>query len=166
VFNRPARAALAIGLLAALASACQPTAVVPAPVPVAASAASASAPAPVTQKAQLLAAINDARAQAGVGPLRLHDGVAEVARQWAAQLAREGALRHRPGLHDALLARGIRPTYWAENVGMGSHALQVHEAFMRSAPHRANALDARFTQVGIGTVAADGRVWVVVDLIG
>ncbi len=164
MFNRPARAALTIGLLAALASACQPTAVVPAPVPVAA--AAAGAPAPLTQKAQLLAAINDARAAAGVGPLRLHDGVAEVGRQWAAQLARERVLRHRPGLHDALVARGIRPTYWAENVGMGGHALQVHEAFMRSAPHRANVLDARFTQVGIGTVAADGRVWVVVDLIG
>lgn len=165
MFNRPARAALAIGLLAALAGACQPTALVP-PTPVPIAASTASAPAPLTQKAQLLAAINDARARAGVGPLRLHDGVAEVARQWAAQLAREGALRHRPGLHDALAARGIRPTYWAENVGVGGHALQVHDAFMASAPHRANALDARFTQVGIGTVASGGKVWVVVDLIG
>lgn len=156
-------AAACAAALAVLATACQP---LPAPTGLPVSASSATTTAPPTQKAQLLAAINEARAQAGVGPLRLHDGVAEVARQWAAQLAREGALRHRPGLHEALLARDIRPTYWAENVGMGGHALQVHDAFMRSAPHRANTLDARFTQVGIGAVAADGKVWVVVDFIG
>ncbi len=160
--KRSVRTTLALSLLVTLGAACQPLAVT-STMPVAHVAATA---APPTQKAQLLESINRSRAEAGVPPLRLHDGVAEVARQWAAQLAREGALRHRPGLHEALQARSIRPTYWAENVGVGSHALQVHDAFMRSAPHRANTLDARFTQVGIGAVAAGGKVWVVVDLIG
>jgi hypothetical protein len=31
---------------------------------------------------------------------------------------------------------------------------------MNSAPHRANILDKRFTEVGVGVVVADGTIWV------
>jgi peptidoglycan hydrolase-like protein with peptidoglycan-binding domain len=47
-----------------------------------------------------------------------------------------------------------------ENVGYGPDALTVHAAFMNSAPHRANILDRDYTEVGIGAVTVNGRVWV------
>jgi uncharacterized protein YkwD len=31
---------------------------------------------------------------------------------------------------------------------------------MASAPHRANILDRDYTQVGVGAIVRDGRVWV------
>lgn len=161
--RRPLRTALAALVpVLALVSACQPL-VVPS-IPVAAS--SATTTAPLSQRAQLLVAINRSRTDAGLAPLGLRDEVATVARRWAAQMARDGRLAHRPRLREALVAEGVHPRYWAENVGVGAHVREVHEAFMRSAPHRANVLDARFTEVGIGTVAAGGRVWVVVDFTG
>jgi hypothetical protein len=45
-----------------------------------------------------------------------------------------------------------------ENVGMGGSASSIHQAFMNSAPHRANILDHDFTQVGIGTAYDDKGV--------
>jgi hypothetical protein len=49
----------------------------------------------------------------------------------------------------------------AENVGYGPNEPTVHAAFMNSAGHRANILDSRLTEVGVGVVVdAKGRVWV------
>lgn len=129
-------------------------------------AASPTAVAP-TQKEQLLEHINADRRRAGVAPLALHDGVANVARRWAADLARQGQLRHHPDLASALVAEGV--TGWkiaGENVGYGGHVNSVHEGFMSSPSHRSNVLSSAFTHVGIGVTASGGRVWVTVDFVG
>ena len=36
----------------------------------------------------------------------------------------------------------------------------LHRQFMQSAPHRANILDPRMRQVGVGIVRRDGALWV------
>ena len=156
-------------LVALAVSGCDPrtSAITPLAHPATPAVPAPAAPAAPTQKAQLLELVNAERRQAGLAPLALHDGVADVARSWAAQLAREGALRHRPDLTDALGRAGV--TDWStagENVGYGPDVREVHGRFMGSASHRRNVLDARFTHVGIGVTAADGRVWVTVDLVG
>lgn len=128
--------------------------------------AAPSATAP-TQKEQLLDLINADRRRADLAPLTLHTGVANVARRWAAELARSGSLRHRPDLAAALTAEGV--TGWkiaGENVGYGTHVREVHEGFMGSPSHRSNVLNSAFTQVGIGVTESGGRVWVTVDFIG
>ena len=43
---------------------------------------------------------------------------------------------------------------------MGYSVLDLHHAFMASAPHRANILDRRMEQVGVGFVSVNGQLWV------
>jgi uncharacterized protein YkwD len=53
-------------------------------------------------------------------------------------------------------------------VGPGSFSpAQMETAWMNSPEHRANILNGRFTQVGVGIAfGPDGRVWVCVDFGG
>lgn len=123
-------------------------------------------PAP-TQKDQLLWITNAERARVGLGPLVLREGVADVARQWAAHLAGDLRLSHRSDLGGALNGAGV--TGWrasGENVGSGPHVSDVHRAFMASSAHRAILLSPAYSQVGIGVTAAGGRVWVTVNFVG
>ena len=63
--------------------------------------------------------------------------------------------------HNPNLTTDVKNWRWVgENVGYGPDALTVHVAFMQSAPHRANILDRDYTEVGIGAVVVNGRVWV------
>lgn len=71
-------------------------------------------------------------------------------------MARTGVLEHNPDLSGQV-------TGWrslAENVGYGGDEQSVHRALMNSSGHRANILDPRFTQIGIGVAWSGGRVWV------
>ena len=129
--------------------------------------AASDAPAPPTQKDRLLYMLNAERGRRGLAPLALRSGVADVAREWAAELARSGSLRHRPDLPGALRARGVdgfRST--GETVGYGGSVDQVLQSFMASPAHRALLLGTSFDEVGIGVTAAGGVMWVTIDLVG
>jgi len=92
-----------------------------------------------------------------VGPLAGASDLVVVAREHAARMADEGRLYHNARLGDEV-------TGWqalGENVGRGRAVDQIHTAFMESPSHRANILDARFTQIGLGVVVRDGEMWVV-----
>src|SRR5690606_37465102 len=54
----------------------------------------------------------------------------------------------------------------AENVGRGWDVDGLHNAFMKSAAHRANILDATWDYIGIGVVV-DGRgeMWVTINFV-
>ena len=71
-------------------------------------------------------------------------------------MAARSTLFHNPNLTTDV--RNWR--YVGENVGYGPDALSVHRAFMHSTHHRANILDRDYTQLGIGAVVVNGRVWV------
>jgi len=100
--------------------------------------------------------MNAARAAKGIPRLATRSHLVSVARQWAATMASQNKLYHNPELTSDV----HNWRYVGENVGYGPDALTVHVAFMNSAPHRANILDRDFTEVGIGAVVRDGRVWV------
>ena len=58
-----------------------------------------------------------------------------------------------------------RVTNWSvlgENVGVGDSARSLNNAFMRSSPHRANAMNKTFNRIGVGALRANGRLWVTV----
>ena len=100
--------------------------------------------------------INEERAAAGVRALTPRADLAAVAQSWAGTMAAQAKLYHNPDLTSDV-------DNWStvgENVGYGPDALTVHVAFMGSPGHRANILDTDYTEVGVGTVVADGRVWV------
>jgi uncharacterized protein YkwD len=100
--------------------------------------------------------INQARAARGIPRLTPRAHLIAVARDWAATMAAQAKLYHNPQLTSDV----NNWRYVGENVGYGPDALTVHVAFMNSPAHRANVLDRDYTEVGIGAVVRDGRVWV------
>jgi len=100
--------------------------------------------------------MNAARAAKGIPRLATRSHLVSVARQWAATMASQNKLYHNPQLTSDV----NNWRYVGENVGYGPDALTVHVAFMNSPAHRANVLDRDYTEVGVGAVVRDGRVWV------
>lgn len=100
--------------------------------------------------------LNHARTSRGIPALHVRASLVRVARDQAARMASRDLLFHNPNLTSDV--KNWR--YVGENVGYGPGARAVHRAFMHSPPHRANILDRDYTQVGIGSVTKNGRVWV------
>lgn len=107
-------------------------------------------------EAQFVAALNQERAARGLPKLAVASDLVAVARQHSARMASKNDLYHNPNL-------GSDVSGWqkvGENVGRGPSVSTIHDAFMNSAGHRANILDADWTEVGVGVEVVDGRVWV------
>jgi hypothetical protein len=116
--------------------------------------APASASGPNTSS--ILSAVNSSRANAGRRPLSLRSDLSAVAYRWSQHMAATGTLAHNPGLT-------AQVSHWrwvGENVGYGPDWRSVETAFMNSPAHRSNILDRDYTQIGIGVVVKNGRVWV------
>ena len=102
------------------------------------------------------AKLNYARTSRGIPRLTPRSALITVARQQAQRMASSNTLYHNPNL-----TKDVTNWRWVgENVGYGPDALTVHVAFMNSPGHRANILDRDYTEVGIGAVTVNGRVWV------
>jgi hypothetical protein len=85
--------------------------------------------------------------------------VDEIARQHSGAMAAKASLWHNddyftPASHDRLQARTL-----GENVAMDPSVDDMHRALMNSPHHRANILDPRFRQVGIGLVFGASGSW-------
>ena len=103
--------------------------------------------------------VNRTRAANGLNGLRRAvTSATDAAQNWAERLRNCQCLRHRSAPFGA-------PTPWyaaAENVGRGYTLTAVHNAFLRSPPHRANILTARMTHIATGVARdADGEYFVV-----
>jgi uncharacterized protein YkwD len=101
--------------------------------------------------------INAARRASHRPQLSMSSQLTAVARSWAGSMARSNRLAHNPRV--TAQVRSWR--YLGENVGVGSTTSSLHQAFMGSAPHRANVLSSRYTRVGVGVAYGQGRMWVV-----
>jgi uncharacterized protein YkwD len=121
---------------------------------------------------ELLAAMNAARAQAGLEPLAWDPDLAAVALARARDLIEHDYFDHYgPDGRSAfseLAARGIRYGLAGENLARNNYAeaKTVQAAFqglMGSPGHRANILEPRFTRVGVAAVRS-GRVWLYVTI--
>ncbi|MEP6761729.1 MAG: CAP domain-containing protein, partial [Sporichthyaceae bacterium] len=100
--------------------------------------------------------INSARATHSRQRLATRSDLVAVARGQARRMAARNTLYHNPSL-----AQQVRNFRWVgENVGYGPSVSLVHSAFMASAGHRANVLDRDYTEVGVGAVWANGRLWI------
>lgn len=109
-----------------------------------------------TTEASFVARINHARAAHGLPRYHVRSDLVAVARAQARRMADRDVLYHNPHL-----TQDVRYWVWVgENVGYAPDAAGLHQAFMRSPGHRSNILDRDFTQVGIGAVYRDGRLWV------
>ena len=115
----------------------------------------APASATTTREARMIAKIDYARANHGLPPLHVSRDLMAAARSHSAAMAGSSLLYHSSTLSSLCCWRLI-----AENVGEGGTLANVHQAFMNSAPHRANILNSRVGQVGVGVVSAGGQLWI------
>lgn len=104
--------------------------------------------------------INSARLGAEVGRLRLDPELSRAARGHSRAMARKNLLHHTPT--NRLKWKVTNWTILGENVGVGGSVPSLHQAFMDSAPHRANIVLNQFRHVGVGVVKANQRMWVTV----
>lgn len=115
-------------------------------------------------EARLLELLNAERRAAGLRALEPARDLVRIARDWSQVMSSTGNFRHNPGLTGLMCCRSA----FGENVAWGGvpdgwlmeSTDGIHRNFMRSPGHRANILDPRFDQVGIGTVVANGKIWV------
>lgn len=102
------------------------------------------------------ALVNIERAQQGLGALTVRSDIVRVARAHSRTMAAEWRLHHNPDFSREISGW----TRVSENVGYGPSVSSIHRALMNSEGHRRNILDPKVTEVGVGVVVADGRVWV------
>lgn len=77
-----------------------------------------------------------------------------IAHAYARHIARTGELVHNPALERKVTRVCPNWTALGENIGKhgGNNPRSMFQAYMRSAPHRANVLDNSYRQVGVATI--------------
>jgi len=121
----------------------------------------------VRDERNLLAAVNQARRNQGLPPLRWDESLAAAARRHAAVMADHGSAQHGFNGESSLQVRvkqaGVHFTWLSENVTQGPTSESVHAQFMRSPSHRANILDSDMNSIGVGVVEQAGQLFAVED---
>ncbi|MBK9154056.1 MAG: CAP domain-containing protein [Chloracidobacterium sp.] len=136
---------------------------------VSSSPADASSSSLIALEQNALRLVNQERSRAGLGPLSWNDKVAAVARAHSVDMAEYNYFSHK-GLDGSLVddrARKLRMGAWqaiGENIaflkGFEDPVSTVVEKWLRSAGHRGNMLDPRWTETAIGlAVTPDGKYY-------
>lgn len=116
---------------------------------------------------QIVQLANQARAQAGAGPLQWDAALAAAARRHCLRMAREGALSHQypgePELSARAQAAGAHFSLIEENVAVAPNPAAIHDAWMHSPHHRENLLNPNVNRVGIAVVAGPMGLYAVAD---
>ncbi len=105
---------------------------------------------------QMLDLVNAERAKAGAKSLIWKDNLAQVARQYSADMFARGYFSHfspeGKDVGDRLQEAGIPYTYAGENLALAPTLARAHAGLMNSEGHRRNILDPAFGKIGIGVV--------------
>jgi uncharacterized protein YkwD len=111
---------------------------------------------------------NQARAQEGIAPLQMDEGLTQAARAHAAVMAGQRQLSHQfagePSLAQRLAANcTLHLDRAGENVSAAGNVDQSHQGLMHSPPHRENLLNPAYNVAGFGVVRAGGLLYVAQD---
>jgi uncharacterized protein YkwD len=117
---------------------------------------------------QLFDLANQARAQAGVAPLQMDDGLTQAARAHASAMAAQQQLSHQfagePSLTQRLAAHStLHLDQAGENVSLAGTVEQSHQGLMHSPPHRENLLNPGYNVAGFGVVRSGNALYVAQD---
>ena len=124
------------------------------------------APAPVSggAAAQVIALVNKERAKQGCRALTADSRLTKAAQGHSADMARRGFFDHTnpdgkdPG--DRITAAGYRWSTYGENIAKGQPTpASVMKSWMNSPGHRANILNCKFAEIGVGVVKSGGPYW-------
>jgi len=111
---------------------------------------------------QVLQLTNVQRVQNGCGPLAASSQLADAADAHTGEMARYRYFSHtgRAGEDPSarISAAGYRWQRWAENIAAGQRTPEaVVDAWMHSPVHKANILDCRLTELGVGYTVDSAR---------
>lgn len=117
----------------------------------------------LTFEQRVVALVNEQRAANGLAPLTLNEKLANVARVKSQDMHDKNYFSHTSPTYgspfDMMRSFGITYRSAGENIAMGYTSPEaVMEGWMNSPGHRANILNASFTQIGVGYVAS-GNYW-------
>lgn len=118
------------------------------------------------RRARVVELTNAQRSASGLKGLTVNAALQQSAQHYANRLAGDGAFSHTDGsvLATRVTEAGYAYQFVGENLALGQTSPNdVVAAWMASPDHRANMLDGRFTQMGVGVAQrADGRlIWCV-----
>jgi uncharacterized protein YkwD len=118
-------------------------------------------------RGRMYRATNLSRSNHSVRQVDIHYAMSKLARRHSLAMARKGYIFHTADPSRYYL-NGVRWSTWGENVGVTPGTVaQLEQAFMDSAPHRANILNRGFRRVAVGTYRDDaGYLWVTVFFYG
>ncbi|MEV7173004.1 CAP domain-containing protein [Streptomyces sp. NPDC093224] len=140
----------------------------PAPRPTATPEPSASATRPSltghsAEEDAVVTLVNQARAQAGCGPVRANPPLASLAGAFSKDMATRGFFGHDDPDGNTPWDRAAKAGIGGlggENIARGQgDADAVMKAWMNSPGHKANILNCEFRTLGVGVYAADGGPW-------
>jgi len=117
---------------------------------------------------QLFDLANQARAQAGVPPLQMDEGLTQAARIHAAEMAAQQQLSHQlPGEPSLIQRLATNSTLHldraGENVAFSGNVNQAQDSLMQSPPHRENLLNSAYNVAGFGVVRSRYVLYVAQD---
>jgi hypothetical protein len=116
---------------------------------------------------QLVQLANQARAQAGAGPLQWDAALASAARQHCLRMAAEGSISHQYVGEQDVSARaaqaGAHFSLIEENVALAPTPAAIHDAWMHSPGHRSNLLNPKVDHIGVAVVAGRYGLYAVAD---
>lgn len=120
----------------------------------------------ISDEAQFVRRINEARVAGGLKELTVHIALVDAGRGWATKMRDTSVaanvddclISHNPNLRNAVNAQWRK---LGENVGCGDTDVDtLHEAFMNSPKHKENIMDPTFDSIGIGIVMAGDTMFV------
>jgi uncharacterized protein YkwD len=117
---------------------------------------------------KLLELANQARAQAGLGPLQADEGLRNAARSHASVMAAQRQLSHQFAGESALPERLAKDSDLhldraGENVAYAGTADQAQDTLMHSPPHRENLLNSDYNVAGFGVVRSGNTLYITQD---
>jgi len=116
---------------------------------------------------QLFVLANQARAEAGVSPLKWDSALAAGALLHCERMAVEGPIAHQYRGEPSLTLRaqnaGAHFGLIEENVALGSYIATIHQGWLDSPGHRANLLNPQVDSVGVAVVSGGGVLYAVAD---
>ena len=123
----------------------------------------APAQAASADESRILALTNQVRASVGAPALAWDEGMAAIARSWAAKMAGDGIISHNPNLSRQVTGNWSKVS---ENVGQGPDIDTIHRALVASHSHYVNMVDTEVTSMGIGVVTSGNTVFIVENFLG
>jgi hypothetical protein len=116
---------------------------------------------------QIVLLANQARAQAGAGPLQWDAALATAARQHCLRMVADGSISHQyagePDVSARAAQAGAHFSLIEENVAVAPTPAAIHDAWMHSPGHRTNLLNPQVDHVGVAVVAGRHGLYAVAD---